>query len=225
MIKQKDKLEIPIFFSSEDFELMNEVLSEFPNANLQILNTPIDTKDLVKKIQIAALGKITAPSLKDHLIQDKLKVDLEFMNVFITTTKKIIAEMTHLVDLIHSPPILMSKVKDPLDIAISSKILISSVFFKGSYYIAFPKQTFLNFYEIVVMEKCTEINNENKDLASELANIIYGQCKKKFSNEGLHLEMIIPSVHMGEINYSIVILIPFECSLGKFYLAVAPGHI
>ena len=128
MLKQKDKLEIPIFFTSEDFELMNEVLTEFPHANLQILNTPIDTKDLVEKIQIAALGKISIPPDKDSVLQGKLKVDLEFMNVFITNTKKIIAEMACIPDLIHSTPILMSQVKDPLDIAISSKILISSVF-------------------------------------------------------------------------------------------------
>lgn len=75
------------------------------------------------------------------------------------------------------------------------------------------------------MEKQTEINNDNKDFASELANIIYGQCKKKFSDDGLNLEMVIPSLHMGEIKYDVVILIPFECYLGKFYLAVAPGLI
>jgi CheY-specific phosphatase CheX len=133
--------------------------------------------------------------------------------------------MAKIPGLIHSAPMLMSQIKGPLGIAISAKILISSIYFKGSFYIAFPKQTFLNFYEAVVMEKCTEINNDNKDFASELANIIYGNCKKKFSEEGLNLEMVIPSLHMGEINYSIVILIPFESSLGKFYLAIAPGLI
>ena len=133
--------------------------------------------------------------------------------------------MAQLADLSHSAPMLMSKLTEPLNIAISSRILISSVHFKGSYYIAFPKETFLNFYEKVVMEKSTEINDGNKDFASELANIIYGQCKKRFSLEGYNLEMVIPSIHLGEIKYPVVVLIPFESMIGKFYLAVAPGML
>ena len=222
MMIEKEKIDIPIFVTSEDFDLLKVIVSEFPLKNLQILHSPLDLKDLVDKIQIAGLGKINT---NKSAIDNHLNVDLEFMNVFIKNTKKIIAEMAKIPDLVHSPPTLMSKLESPLDIAISAKILISSVYFKGSYYIAFPKETFLNFYEIVVMEKCTEINSENKDFASELANIIYGQCKKYFSNEGLILDMVIPSLHLGEINFPVVILIPFECSLGKFYLAIAPGLI
>ncbi len=224
MLREKSHYEIPIFFTSEDYEFMQEMLELYSLEKLQILHTPLDCKDLVDKIHTLAFGK-TNPTQKSKTSQSNLNVDLEFMNVFITSTKKIIAEMAHLPDLVHSPPVLMANVTGPLDIVISAKILISSIYFKGSYYIAFPKQTFLNFYEIVVMEKCSEINNENKDFASELANIIYGQCKKKFSEAGYNLEMVIPSLHLGEINYSIVILIPFESSLGKFYLAVAPGLI
>lgn len=223
MLKEKNDFEIPIFFTSEDFDLLQEVLVEFPLYKIQILHTPLDINDLVKKIQIALLGR--AQLSKNTSTQNSLNIDLEFMNVFIKTTKKIISEMAKISDLNHSPPILMSQLKAPLDIAISAKILISSIYFKGSFFIAFSRESFLNFYEIVVMEKCTEINDENKDFASELANIIYGHCKKKFSEVGLSLEMVIPSIHMGPIKHEVVILIPFECSLGKLYLAIAPGLI
>jgi CheY-specific phosphatase CheX len=223
MLKEKDGEEISIFLTSDDFNLLQEITAEFSLKKLQILHTPLDIDDLVKKIQIAVLGKFDSP--KNKAKKDPLNIDLEFINVFIKSTKKVISEMAQIQDLTHSPPVLMASLEGPLDIAISSKILISSAYFKGSYYIAFPEKTFLDFYGMVVMEKQTEINNDNKDFASELANIIYGQCKKKFSDDGLNLEMVIPSLHMGEIKYDVVILIPFECYLGKFYLAVAPGLI
>lgn len=224
MMNEKKGVEIPIFFTSEDFDLLQEVVAAFPLKKLQILHTPFEIKDLVDKIQIATIGKSALPS-KGKSSQNSNKIDVEFMNVFIGSTKKVISEMAQIQDLVHSPAKLMSQLKKPLNIDISAKILISSAYFKGSYYIAFPKKTFLNFYEIVVMEKCSEISDENKDFASELANIIYGQCKKKFSDEGYNLDMVIPSLHMGQINYPTVILIPFDCLLGEFYLAIAPGHI
>lgn len=224
MLKEKDQEETTIFLSSDDFEMLAEITAEFPLEKMKILHSPLEVSDLVKKIQIAVLGKLDFSASK-KASKDPLNIDLEFVNVFITATKKVLAEMGQITDLKNSPPKLMASLSVPLDIAISSKILISSAYFKGSYYIAFPADTFLNLYEKVVMEKQTEITNDNKDFASELANIIYGQCKKKFSDDGLNLEMVIPSLHMGEIKYEVVIVIPFECGLGKFYLAVAPGLI
>lgn len=224
MLKEKDGVETPVFLVSDDFLLLAEITSEFPLEKLQILHTPLDRADLVKKIQITVLGKIENNTTKKSA-KNPLDMDLEFVKVFITATKKVLSEMADIHDLKHSPPVLMASLKESLDIAISSKILISSAYFKGSYYIAFPGPTFLNLYEKVVMEKATEINSDNQDFASELANIIYGQCKKKFADDGLNLEMVIPSLHLGEIKYAVVIIIPFECYLGKFYLAVAPGNI
>lgn len=224
MLKEKNQAEIDIFISSDDFEMLSEITAEFSLEKMKILHSPLEIGDLVKKIQISVLGKVDSVSSK-KASKDPLNIDLEFVNVFITATKKVLAEMGQINDLVSFPPKLMANLAAPLDIAISSKILISSAYFKGSYYIAFPASTFLNLYEKVVMEKQSEITNDNKDFASELANIIYGQCKKKFADDGLNLEMVIPSLHMGEIKYDVVIIIPFECGLGKFYLAVAPGLI
>lgn len=226
MLSEKNGNEIPVFFTSEDYELLQEVLREFSFKKLQILHTPLDVSDLVDKVHISAFGGSMAGLKSGAKSKNSdLDVDLEFMNVFISNTRKIISEMAQLPELTHSPPLLMSNINGALGIDISSKILISSIYFKGSYFIAFPKETFFNFYEKVVMERCTEINNENKDFVGELANIIYGQCKKKFSDLGLNLDMVIPSIHLGEITHSVVVVIPFESPLGKFYLAVAPGLI
>lgn len=235
MLKEKsDNVEIPIFLSSDDFDLVQETVTKFPLKKLQVLHSPLDLNDIAGKMQIAALGSISKSPPKKIAdgvqanrkpAKNELDIDLEFINVFISNTKKVISQMAGVEELKSSPPMLMAKLPEPLDIDISAKILISSSYFKGSYYIAFPKQTFFNFYEKVVMEKCTEINDGNKDFASELANIIYGQCKKKFSDEGLNLEMVIPTLHLGGIHNTVVVVIPFESPVGKFYLAVAPGLI
>lgn len=224
MLKERNQEEITIFVTSDDFEILGEITKDFPLEKMKFLHSPLEISDLIKKVQIEVLGKVEIKNSK-KASKDPLNIDLEFVNVFITATKKVLTEMGQITDLVSEPPKLISSFAAPLDIAISSKIIISSTYFKGSYYIAFPTSTFLNLYEKVVMEKQTEITSENKDFASELANIIYGQCKKKFSDDGLNLEMVIPSLHLGEIKYEVVIVIPFDCALGKFYLAVAPGHI
>lgn len=223
MLSEKDGIETAILIACDDYELLQEITNEFNLKNIQFLHMPLDHEDLVKKMQITIIGKIETLAKKTN--SDPLNIDLEFVNVFITNTKKVLTDMAQIKDLTHSAPMLMSNLKEPLNIAISSRILISSTYFKGSYYIAFPEETFLALYNIVVQENQSKITDENKDFASELANIIYGQCKKKFSDDGLNLEMVIPSLHLGEIQYKVVIVIPFSCDFGKFYLAVAPGLI
>ncbi len=222
-LKEITKTEIPIFITSEDFDLLMEIIEQFSFEKMELVHTPLDLNALVEKMSVILFGSKAIPVIqKENAPQKNLNMNVEFMNIFITSTQKIITEMAQVKDLSHSPPALLSKLKEPLSITISANIAITSAHFEGNYYIAFPTQTFLNFYEVVVMEKCTEINDGNKDFASELANIIYGQCKQKLSADGLHLEMVIPSVHMGEIQHPVVIIIPFICSLGKFYLAIAP---
>lgn len=224
LLRKEKKSDAGIFISDDNFSLAQEILSLFPDDNILIINKPLDINDLICKIQFKALGKVIEKSTRLNLKSD-LNIDLEFINVFITQTKAVLVEMSGATNLNHSSPILMSKFKGDLPIVISSRIRISSDFFKGSYYIAFSNETFLSFYEKIVGEKISIINSQNKDLAGEIANIIYGKCKKKFSSEGLNLEMVIPSIHLGKIDNSVVIAIPFSCSLGEFFIAVAPGQI
>ncbi len=224
MLRNEKKSDVAIFISDDDFELAGELLIQFPSDNLVVINKPLDLANLIDKIQFKVFGKVLDPNAFLNAKND-LEIDLEFINVFITQTKAVLIEMSSAENLVHSAPVFLSKYQGPLQIDISSRIRISSDFFRGSYYLAFPKDTFLNFYEKIVLEKCTKIDSQNKDLAGELANIIYGKCKKKFSSEGLNLEMVIPSIHLGKIDSTVVVLIPFNCSLGPFFIAVAPGQI
>jgi CheY-specific phosphatase CheX len=227
MLREQHKAKIAIFVLAEDFELANELLSLFPLDKVIIINTPLDIQDLLRKMSLELFNNLSLIESEQQKskVKSDLDVDLEFINVFITYTKSVLKEMAQLEKLNHSAPILMSKYQGKLVIDISARILISSSYFRGSYFIAFPQSTFLSLYEKVVMEKCTGINAQNKDLAGELANIIYGKCKKKFSDEGVNLEMVIPSIYLGPITHPIVIVIPFDTDLGPFYVAVAPGHI
>lgn len=218
--KNKDEEDIPVFLTSDDYGLIQDVLNSFTIEKLEIIPSPVSIDEVADRLVVSALGKKEKPKSRNSL-----NVDKEFLNVFILSTNKVISEMGHGAKIKAQKPTLLSKLKNPLNKGISSKIVLSSDFFKGTFFVYFPDKTFLSFYERVVSEKHDNINASNEDLASELANIIYGQSKKMFSEMGYHLEMAIPTIHKGDINHNPVYIIPFESDFGPFMLAIAPGLI
>jgi len=218
--KNKDEEDIPVFLTADDYTLIQDVLNNFSIDKLEIIPSPVTIKEVADKLILSALGKLEEPKARGSL-----KVDKEFLNVFIMSTNKVITEMGHGAKIKALKPTILSKLKEPLKKGIAAKIVLSSDFFKGSFFVSFPEQTFLNFYERVVSEKHTTINASNEDFASELANIIYGQAKKLFSEMGYQLDMAIPTIYKGEIIHKPVYIIPFESDFGPFMLAIAPGLI
>lgn len=210
----------PLLLTSDDFSLIQDVLKTFALEELVVLPSPVSSEEIVEKLLISCLGKVEKQRPKGSL-----KVDKEFINIFVISTQKVITEMGQGAKIKALRPTMLSKLERPLENGISSKIVISNDFFKGTFFVVFPTETFLAFYEKVLMEKQQSINSTNQDFASELANIIYGQAKKTFSELGYNLEMAIPSIFKGEITHSPVYIIPFESDFGPFSLAIAPGLI
>lgn len=225
MYMMKTNKELKVFFSSSNFETFQHIINETSLDNVDVIPYPFEAKELSHKI----IDKLFDRKMSKQVVtksKSVLNVDLEFIQVFIEATKKTLMEMCQIKKLKHGKPVFQEKMETPLDMAIASKILISSEFFKGNFYVIFPKSTFLKIYENAVMEEATEINDENKDFAGEIANIIYGQSKKVLSASGLNLDMAIPSIDLGtKIDSEIVIIIPFYTETGPFYIAVAPGNL
>lgn len=225
MYKSKTNKKLSIFFTSESFDTFQEVINKVNLDNINVLPWPISESDIVEKIHDAIFDKKITKKVIDKK-KNNLDIDLEFIQVFIQSTKKVLAEMGSVTDLVHKKPAFKNNLSEPLETGIASKILISSEYFTGSFFVIFPEQSFLNLYENAVFEKCDKINDENRDFAGELANIIYGQSKKIFSASGHHLDMAIPSIHpSSNIESELVVVIPFNSSIGKFYIAVAPGAL
>lgn len=226
LMHQKSNQELNIFFTSDNFETFQEIVASYDDKKFTVIPWPININMCGQRIIDCILDKKLSKQVVTKDKKNKLNVDLEFISVFISSTKNVLAEMGQVTDLVHEKPKLLSPSDDPLEEGISSKIMISSEFFKGSFYVIFPKETFLKLYENVVFEECSEIDDENSDFASELANIIYGQSKKVFATSGLNLDMAIPSVHRSTtIENELVIITPFTSSIGKLYIAVAPGDL
>jgi CheY-specific phosphatase CheX len=225
MYKSKTNQKLSIFFTSENFDTFQEIIKKVDVENINVLPWPISDADIVEKMHDAIFDKKITKKVVDKK-KNGLDIDLEFIQVFIQSTKKVLAEMGSVTDLVHEKPEFKNKMSAQLEVGIASKILISSEYFTGSFFVIFPEQSFLNLYENAVYEKCEKIDDENRDFAGELANIIYGQSKKIFSASGHHLDMAIPSIHpSSNIESELVVVIPFTSSIGKFYIAVAPGAL
>lgn len=220
-VKTNDKL--TIFFTSSNFETFQKVIGDSDLEGVNVCPWPVDENELSEKM----LDSVFEKKISKQVVTEKnkkLNVDLEFIEVFINATKHTIEEMGQVSGLTHQKPTYLSQMEAPIGAGISSKILIQSEYFTGNFYVVFPTVSFLKLYENAVMEECDNINEENQDFAGELANIIYGQSKKVLSASGLILDMVIPSIHHStQIEGETVIVIPFESSIGKFYIAVAPG--
>lgn len=225
MYKTKTNEKLSIFFSSPNFETFQMIINNTDFDGVEVSPWPIDVDGLSQKMVDTVFEK----KMSKQVITKKNKkvaVDLEFIQVFVQATKKTLEEMGQVTGLVHQKPTYLNLMPKPIDAGISSKIMIHSEYFTGNFYVIFPEAAFLKLYESAVMEECDEINEENQDFAAELANIIYGQSKKVLSASGLNLDMAIPSIHTStKIEGDTVIIIPFESSIGEFYIAVAPGTL
>ena len=216
---------VNMYFTTSEFSVFQEIVKTMGNiAGVHLIPWPIKVVEVANKI----LDELYNRKLTQQIVTKdgtKLNVDLEFIKVFIDASKMVLGEMG-VVDITHSKPAYKDQFQDKIEAGISSRIVINSPHFKGSFYIVFPSSTFLTLYEMATFEKHSEVNDSNQDFAGEIANIVYGNAKKIFSTSGLNLDMVIPSVHRStKIVSEIVIYVPFNSSIGEFYIGVAPGAI
>ena len=68
---------------------------------------------------------------------------------------------------------------------------------KGTVMISFTRKGALHTYRTLMMDECTEINNEVIDAIGELTNIISGQARKELEDGGINLKASIPTVVIG----------------------------
>lgn len=86
----------------------------------------------------------------------------------------------------------------------------------GSVALSMPEKSALKVYSSMMGEELHEINVDIQDSIGELTNIVAGNAKNVFSNQGLHFNITIPSVVVGKhhnISYKdgdMVLIIPFD---------------
>lgn len=111
---------------------------------------------------------------------------------------------------------------------ISAVIGMSSTTKQGGLAITFEKSCFLAVASAILGKKCTEINDENSDVAGDICNQILTFATRKLNSEmGLEIKTAIPSVIAGpghQIKHlfsGIVIAAKFKTSSGWFTIEAA----
>lgn len=204
-----------VFFFFSDFSLfkMIEVPEALKDIGYRAHSLPMPKEQIVEIVsnELFPRGATTDSSL-----------DREFMQVLIKATHRVI-ESLNIEDVVAHKPELLTKMEET-DVAIRGKIILKTDFFNGSLLLSFPEKSYKHLYEKVVGQSIDQLSDENNDFAGELANMIYGQTKKHLEENGVKLDMAIPIIDQSpKLNSKKPIyVIPFDSSIGKFFIKLAP---
>lgn len=214
-LKSKPKY---VFLAFNDFDLYKTVMipSELNELSFKAISMPLP-KEIISQILIMCLFP--------YGLKEDASFDREFIEVLIRSCKKVLTSF-NVEGLKPGRPMTLQKIdQEDLNISIRGKIILKNTFFNGSVFISFPEETFLKFSNKVLAADSKEIDSSNRDFASEFTNMVYGQSKKEFEQHGVNLDMAIPIIDESKTitpGKKPVFVIPFESSVGKFFIKVAP---
>ncbi len=181
------KSKLHIFFVSKEFETFKDILKILSDFKINLITAPILPEELSKNIHLALKEKNT-PSEVDR----ETRMNVAFLKIFTDATKKILHDFCAVNSIQFQKPRLVRKNEVMLPYAIRGSISLESNLFQGNYYIHFDQRTYLNIVNRLLMTEDNEINEENKDFAGEIVNMIYGQAKIELNQSGYNFDKAFP---------------------------------
>lgn len=181
------KSKLHIFFVSKEFENFRNALNLLSGFKVQLINAPIDSYQLAQTI-----AKVFSNQNSDDKIDRETRMSVRFLKIFTDATKKILSEFCGIQNIQFQKPRLIKKGEELLPYAIRGSIELESDLFQGAYYIHFDQRTYLNIVNRLLMTEDTEINEDNKDFAGEIVNMIYGQAKIDLNQTGHNFMKAFP---------------------------------
>jgi CheY-specific phosphatase CheX len=107
---------------------------------------------------------------------------------------------------------------------VGTRIDFQSTTFSGEFTLYFQRDTFLALMSGMLMSEIQEVDDDVRDGAKELLNIIFGGVKTHLSDQGLQLEMAIPTLldekkqeEFAAKSPSQAVYVPFRSNFGVFY--------
>lgn len=174
--------------------------------------------------EIFKVAKDANSALKEFGLLVKRKLNMEFINPFITAALNVLKVQAG-TDAIHGKTYLKKPTEQFVG-DISGIIGIVSDTFTGSVVISFPEKSFLKIISQMIGEEVQTLDKDVCDGAGEIINIIFGQAKISLNELGYGIRSAIPSVVTGK-NHSLsaqtkgpVIVIPFESNMGPFFIEI-----
>jgi chemotaxis protein CheX len=107
---------------------------------------------------------------------------------------------------------------------VTSIIALSGKDTQGSLAISFSTPAILDITEKILGESVSSIDETVVDVVGEITNMITGNAKRIYSEQGIEFDLTLPSTTVGNkqaINHSVQghpILLPFTTDAGEFYL-------
>jgi len=95
---------------------------------------------------------------------------------------------------------------------------------RGSLAISFSEAAILEITEKMLGEKIAAIDDSSVDLVGEVTNMITGDAKRAYSEQGLEFDLTIPSVQLGrdqDVIHSVAgtpIVVPLSVTRGEFFI-------
>jgi chemotaxis protein CheX len=150
-------------------------------------------------------------------------MDVRYINPFIESTVHVLKTMSSITAKVGKPYLKKNEVATG---DVSGIIgLIGDV--KGSISVSFKEECILSIVSNMFGETMTVLNDEVKDAAGEISNMISGQARQKLEIMGRNLKASIPIVIMGKdhtishITKDKIIAIPFMTDNGEFTIEVS----
>jgi chemotaxis protein CheX len=150
-------------------------------------------------------------------------MDIKFINPFMAATVHVMETLAHVKAQPGKPYLKKDKIArgDVTGcIGLTGKV-------RGTVSVSFTEKCILAIVSSMFGEEMTELNEEIRDAAGEISNMISGQARQKLEADGISLSAAIPTVVMGK-NHSLshfttypVIAIPFTSNMGDFTIEVS----
>lgn len=205
-----------IFFLSEDFSIFQEVLNHINFPHIHLVSLPIELPELANKIILGIYPQDTST------VDQTMKINLEFLKVFIDSSKKVFNEFCNLNKINHTKPYIKNPANN-IAYSVIGNIPLKSEIFEGTFSIGFTKETYITLIKRVLLIETEEINEEVLDFAAELVNMIYGQAKFILNDLGYNFLKVIPTFNLNptfQVSNNHVIVVPIETEIGLIYIEV-----
>lgn len=179
-----------IYFLSKEFEKFSEILESIQFPNIKMIQMPIAPDLLAEKI-----FHVLFTVVSDKHFDKELNLNIDFLKIFIDSTKYILEAFCNAQKVQHQKPVLYNNYD--YRYAIMGSIQLESTFFEGNFFVCFNKETYLAIIKNVLLQEDQNIDETNQDFAGEIVNMIYGQAKSILNESGYKFEKIFPKYEVG----------------------------
>jgi len=148
-------------------------------------------------------------------------MNLKYINPLLEATINVLTTMA-MVEVSRGKPSIKVGTKPLGDI--TGLIELAGADAQGSLAISFSEAAILEITEKMLGEKIDTIDNSIIDLVGEVTNMITGDAKRTYSEQGIEFDLTIPSVQLGreqDLVHSVAgkpIVVPLSVASGEFYI-------